>query len=523
MSSSSFFYAVAEYVAYFIISWFLLLGGFRLWFHPLRAYPGPFFARLTDAYAGYFAIKKRLHLATYQNFQRYGPIVRQAPNRLVFNTITALQDIYLNPRVTKGQAYRKSQMRADYPSIINVIDKDQHRRKRKFIGQVLTERSMRAFEPTMIAQIDIFLKSLLESSQTGSYVNMTDRCQRLGVDVVGLLAFGYPFKTQEQKDYRFLISVIDIMSWRINLYMQFPLLARFEGLFTLLGARESIKFRNVIYTMVKARTAQGKDAQHDLYSMVADHIGKGQQGLYNGELWPEAVLFIIAGGTTTASAMSALFFYLSRNPACYATLAAEIRSAFSSVSEIIPGPQLNGCKYLRACIDEGLRMAPPSLTSPWREQDAKDNSGEPFIVDGHVIPRGTQVAVSLYSLLHNEEYFPDPFTFKPERWLEEDTEKNKDGRTAMRKAFVPFLIGDRSCAGKSMAYMEASLTMARTLWYFDFGIAPGKAGELGAGQAGRMDGRGRTDEFQLDDIFVAGHKGPNLVFRPRGDYLLEDS
>ena len=106
-----------------------------------------------------------------------------------------LVDIYLNPRVTKGQAYRSSQLRAKYPSVINAIDQTQHQRKRKFIGQVLTERSMRTFEPRMSEQIDIFLQLLLTSCRSGSVVNMTERCQRLGVDIVGLLSFGHPFKT----------------------------------------------------------------------------------------------------------------------------------------------------------------------------------------------------------------------------------------------------------------------------------------------------------------------------------------
>ena len=445
-------------------------------------------------------------------------------------------DIYLNQRVTKGQAYRSSQLRAKYPSIINAIDQTQHQRKRKFIGQVLTERSMRTFEPEMAEQIEIFLQLLLAFCRSDSVVNMTERCQRLGMDIVGLLSFGYPFKTQTGEDFRFLPPVIEAMSWRISTYMQFPPLTRLEPVLSLVGFRQVIKFLNSVRAMIKTRMSQDKNAHHDLYSIVADHIGKDQQGLYQGELWPEAILFIIAGGATTATAMSALFFYLSRNPECYAALADEIRSKFNSASDIQAGPQLNACKYLRACIDEALRMSPPSLTALWREQDAADDSGEPFIVDGHVIPRGTQVGVSLYSIMHNEEYFPDSFSFKPERWLESGPDAPAEGnvgedaagkkrkaeeRATMRKAFAPFLIGDRSCAGRSMAYMETSLTIARTFWYFDFEVAPEKAGELGRGKLGRTDGRGRPDEYQLYDIFVAAHQGPNLVFRTRGDFWKE--
>ncbi|KAI0971249.1 cytochrome P450 [Xylaria arbuscula] len=407
--------------------------------------------------------------------------------------------------------------------MINAIDRDQHRRKRKYIGQALNERSMRNFEPVMGEQIDIFLNLLLASARAGEAVNMTERCRRLGLDIIGLLAFGYPFATQTGESFRFLPGVIDAMSWRISLYMQFPLLRALEYPLLLLARKQVTKFGNTISSMIKTRTTQPKDAHHDLYSMVADHIGKDQQGLYRGELWPEAILFIIAGGTTTATAMTALFFYLAQNPETSARLKAEIRSTFSSVEEIRSGPELmTSCKYLRACIDETLRMTPPTLTIPWRQREA--GRDEPFVVDGHVIPPGTQVGVSLYSLLHHPEYFPDPFMFSPERWLDDDDDGD-DGETGpranMHRAFAPFLIGDRACAGRSMAYLELSLALARAVWLFDWEFAPGPAGDVGRGETGRTDGRGRRDEFQVDDIFVSAHNGPYLVFAAREDFCRE--
>jgi cytochrome P450 len=74
-------------------------------------------------------------------------------------------------------------------------------------------------------------------------------------------------------------------------------------------------------------------------------------------------------------------------------------------------------------------------------------------VDGHAIPRGTAVGVSLYSLLHDADYFPEPFAFRPERWLgAEDYERAK-----IRRAFAPFALGDRGYAGKAMAYLGSEL------------------------------------------------------------------
>lgn len=217
--------------------------------------------------------------------------------------------------------------------------------------------------------------------------------------------------------------------------------------------------------------------------------------------------FFTVGGTTTGTLMSAVFFCLSRHPEVYAKLASEIRETFSSGREISSGPKLITSRYLRAVIDECLRISPASIGTLWRQQDLtippKDRKA--FIVDGHIIPPGTQVGVSPSSLLHNPKYFPDPFAFRPERWLEEST--NLD---VSRKAFAPFAIGDRSCGGRQLAYLETRLAVARALWYFDFEQAPGHLAEIGGGKPGGDKLRRRRDEFQLQDVIVAEHDGPNL-------------
>ncbi|OTA88395.1 hypothetical protein M434DRAFT_15045 [Hypoxylon sp. CO27-5] len=117
-----------------------------------------------------------------------------------------------------------------------------------------------------------------------------------------------------------------------------------------------------------------------------------------------------------------------------------------SIDLIHPTP-----RYLRSCIDEAIRLAPPSLAPSWRTHSYEEQSEEPIIVDGYVVPRATEVVVSLYSLLHNEEYFPDSFDFKPERWIEPDMPGSYDGQAAralMHRAFAPFALGARGCPGK---------------------------------------------------------------------------
>lgn len=137
---------------------------------------------------------------------------------------------------------------------------------------------------------------------------------------------------------------------------------------------------------------------------------------------------------------------------------------------------------------------------------------EPLVIDGHVVPPGTQVGVNVYALHHNETYFPEPFRFRPERWLPEHA------ALADKKAFAPFLVGPRSCAGKAMAYLEASLVLAKTLWYFDFEPASGDLGRIGGGgQPGADKTKGSDVEYLLHDIVVSSHRGPYLQFRCRDD------
>lgn len=142
-------------------------------------------------------------------------------------------------------------------------------------------------------------------------------------------------------------------------------------------------------------------------------------------------------------------------------------------------------------------MSSPVPGTLWRQLVRDQSNPDPWIIDRCVVPTGTEVAVNIYTLHHNEEYFPDPFSFKPERWLDfidgEDEGEFRNGAT--HDAFVS--TGSRGCAGKPMAYLESSLVIARTLWYFDFEATPGKSGKAGSGRKVDRYGRGTESEFQL--------------------------
>ncbi|KAI0451920.1 cytochrome P450 [Xylaria acuta] len=507
-----------RYAFYFLVPWGLSLLIYRLFFHPLREYPGPFLAKITHGYGGFHAIKGRHHTNTYKNFLKYGRVYREAPNRLLFNSLTAIQDIYLNPNITKGRAYRHSGSPGK-PNLFNVRDNAEHRHKRKVIGQVVADRSLRSFSPIMSGQVEIFLQQLMRSSREAEMVNMTLACNRLGIDIVGHLAFGCELKTQTEATNRFIPETMFGSIYMNNLYYTWPALARLAPALRWLAKKKVAMFTQAVAKMIAERTSQPTDSKPDFYAVVT-----GEGGLHQSELWGEALFFVLAGGSTVATAICGSLFHLSCHGDAYTRLATEIRKTFSSGHEIQPGPKLASCTYLRAVIDESLRMTPPAPSPLWREPEILvSSSQQPFVVDGHVIPPGTEVGVHLWAIMHDPDYFEEPFSFIPERWLlpldkdASDTTEKREARARMRRAHVAFGLGDRSCAGKSMAYMETSLTIAKILWYFDFERATGEAGKLGCGEGGKHPWDA-PNQFQIFDVLGADHDGPNLVFKARGEY-----
>ncbi|KAH9908391.1 cytochrome P450 [Xylariomycetidae sp. FL2044] len=509
MAVLSLLMSVAKYIALLCLPYLISLVAYRVFFHPLRKFPGPFLAKLSDAYPGFYALSMRLHLRTFQDQKKYGPVIRHGPNKLIFNSAQALQDIYNNERVTKSTCVLVT-VSNNKPSLFSLLGQQEHRARRKVVGQAINEKSSRAFEPVIMEQINVFIDILLEASRTSTPVNMTKRCKRLGMDVVGLLAFGQHLNLQTDPKNRFLLRGLAVGTHQGNSAMQFPLLNKLKPIL-LLGYGQRMKYLRMLQEMIATRMSEEKHSRTDFYSFIIDHIDEASGGLTVNGLWSEALFLFPAAGDTTTTTMSALFFYLSRNPNVYSKLADEIRSTFETEGEIRSGSKLASCRYLRACIDETLRMSPPATGTLWRELYPDQKARGPFVVDGTVVPPGTQVGVCIYSLHHNEEYFPEPFVFRPERWLDQDT------LSRSYSAFAAFSVGARGCAGKPMAYLEASLVMAKTLWHFDFAVAPGKLGELGAGVPGKTNGRHRPSEFQLFDTFGSRHDGPNLVFKSRHD------
>lgn len=83
-----------------------------------------------------------------------------------------------------------------------------------------------------------------------------------------------------------------------------------------------------------------------------------------------------------------------------------------------------------------------------------------------VIPPGTAVGMDSYHMHTNPEIFPEPFEFRPERWLRDP--KGPDGRTPLTNYLSSFGAGSRICIAMHLAYMELYVTLATMLRRHEF-------------------------------------------------------
>jgi cytochrome P450 len=282
-------------------------------------------------------------------------------------------------------------------------------------------------------------------------------------------------------------------------------------------ASDNVKLNHITWKLMDERMAkeqefeknggsERKDIAHYLIKSRDPETGKGYT---TDELRAESGLIVVAGSDTTSTTIAAAFFYLARNPKVMTRLTKELTSTFADVEEIRTGQKLSSLPYLRAVMDETLRMASAAPGILPREVLAGG-----IEVDEHHIPPGTQVGSSIYCIHRNEEYYPDAFTFRPERWIvDPDAGVTEEDVAKAHSAFCAFSLGSRACIGKNLAYVELSITLARIVYQYEIREAEGE--KIGEGKPHLGYGRRRKNEYQIVDAFVASRNGPMIEVKAR--------
>ncbi|KAF2022426.1 benzoate 4-monooxygenase cytochrome P450 [Aaosphaeria arxii CBS 175.79] len=512
----------------------VLRAVYNVFFHPLAEIPGPFLARVSSWLSFYHAYKGDRHLWITRCFEIYGSRVRLTPDTVLFRSARASNDIYGH-----GANLKKSNFYDSWPknkhdfNTLSTTDPALHLKKRKLLKLAVNEWTAEAAAGIIAKHIDRWNELTTDNCDDGAWSDGKDMkawADALLFDIFGDLLLGRSFETKEKttnNPFREIPShVIKFMQFIYPVtkspFLDVIVWLKPRGLNALL---ERFAPREVqhYYDFVASSVAQGLEAsksastssstpREDIFHFLCTSIDpeSGKPAFTEEELLSETHLLNIAGRDTTVCTISALFHYLSQNRAVYDKVAQEVRETFTEPEEVLPGARLNSCAYVRACIWETLRLAPPG---PSELPRVILKGG--MTIDGEFYPEGTIVGTAGWANGHNDGVYGDAEVFRPERWIVSvETGVTAEEVARLKEGFHPFLKGPGGCLGQHLALMELNMILGRTLLRMDFeGM---EASGIGDERVGKEWGRWKG-QYQLDDAYMAIGKGPMVRFRKRGN------
>ncbi|XP_074835869.1 25-hydroxyvitamin D-1 alpha hydroxylase, mitochondrial [Carettochelys insculpta] len=178
-----------------------------------------------------------------------------------------------------------------------------------------------------------------------------------------------------------------------------------------------------------------------------------QEKLSMKSIYGNVTELLLAGVDTISSTLSWSLYELSRHPRVQEALHEEITGvmkggAVPSAADVAQMP------LLKAVVKEALRLYPVI------PGNARVISDRDIQVGEYLIPRKTLITLCHYATSRDARFFPEPDSFRPERWLRKDAAHHP-------YASIPFGFGKRSCIGRRIAELEVYLALARILMHFE--------------------------------------------------------
>ena len=184
--------------------------------------------------------------------------------------------------------------------------------------------------------------------------------------------------------------------------------------------------------------ADGRQSR-DVLAMMLAARHEDDSPMSDQEIHDELMTALVAGHETTASQLAWTFMHLARDRRVRARLAEELAGGA-------------GDDYLTATINESLRLRPvlPQVEPRYLRR--------PVTIGGFDYPAGVALIPAPYMLHHDPEIYPEPFAFRPERFLE---------RNPGTYTWIPFGGGRRRCLGAAFALQEMKIVVAEVIRRFE--------------------------------------------------------
>ncbi|KAH6879893.1 isotrichodermin C-15 hydroxylase [Thelonectria olida] len=433
------------------VCYIVLYAIYNIWFHPLRKYPGPWWLAASRIPYTISVLRGTAIREVKELHEKYGHVVRINPDTLSFTSSQAWPDIYGPKRpggrgnIPRDPTYYMKPGKA-------IFDKESHRRL------VTCKLAPSLHEVHLQKYATLFISKLQESrheSSTG-VVDLARWINLLTTDIAGAFVLGESFGGLQGGQIHPWLGTI---AWNVRIFTFIRELSRYPGVLRAIDScwprskereEESFMARSIAKRIVK-----GTD-RHDLLCIVE---ASGEERVPSDEMEAMAMLFVIAGSETTASLLTGSVHLLLKHPLVLQKLTSILRKQFRSSSDMTLFA-LQGLEYLNAVLQESLRLYPPAPGNLFRRTAA-----EGHVVMGKAIPSHTSLTMHLWAANRSPLNFHMPDHMVPERWMKpRPAEFENDDRDVMK----PFGVRPQDCPGKSFAWAEMRLILARMLWHFDF-------------------------------------------------------
>jgi cytochrome P450 len=444
------------------------------------------------AYAHYIRKKYNLGKVFYVDFWPLGP-------RNLFIADPEIASQY----ITTTQSLPKSPLVSDYlhkllgPNNMVSLEGPKWKALRSMFNPGFASAHLMTLVPYIVDQSLVFCDVLRESAASNTLIEMEELATRLTVDIIGKVVLDSDFNAQRSENpivstFRRQVELMPPTS--INPLLGLDPLRNFNTwvngrkLDRLIGEELDRKFsaskQNGNGSAEKVSRKDRKRSVVDLaleaYQKESTNGTKTRSGVMDANFRQNSIdsikTFIFAGHDTTSSTIACVFYLLHGHSACHEKVIAELTSIFGTLdsssiaSQIRSTPHLiNKLDYTTAVIKETLRLFPPASTL--RDIGDQDFPGITDPDTGEIFPMKGYTIWPIVHLIHrNEEFFPRPTEFIPERFLQDSTPFPDAAlfTTRGKDAWRPFEKGPRNCVGQELAMIETKVILAMTLGVFDF-------------------------------------------------------
>ncbi|KAH8824087.1 cytochrome P450 [Flagelloscypha sp. PMI_526] len=437
----------------------ILLYRFSPW-HPLASFPGPFLARGSNLWMSLHSVGGKRHLLMRDLHARYGNCVRIGPNMISIIEVDAVVKCFQDSQIPRSEAYRAYEpdhMPAQVVSSRSICvpnHLDVHAEKRETWTKGFTSSALEDYGVFLEARVIQLVNKLEEKSDEDLAIDLPEWFRYFTWDFMGDLVFGGGFSMmQDGEDKSGFWEVLEGLLVAQTPLIYFPWLNNFLHLVPASLAKGPLRLRQLAEKCMNERVKRPNEIK-DLYHYFAREDDPPHLQPTKDALVTDSFVGILAGGDTTASTLSALFFQLLQHPDVMRKLRDEIHALDG---EILTTAGLASLPYLNACINETLRLFPPVPIQLSRTPAI----GKPMTIAGRYIPEGTTVYVSPMLLGRDPRHF-SPYTesFWPDRWLNGCT---VSGGVHKMQAFLPFSTGATACVGAYLVPLPPSPRLTQSI------------------------------------------------------------